>query len=538
MILNNIDKTQPIRLIINSVEMDFANSFSFYEHPINFSTMTFNEVIPKANNQYPNYLNIDKYTDDFSLAEVYSGNKLIFFGVVNSTGRLDLFRTKPKTKTVEISDFRKWLSLKKPVEQYFFNKSPEDIVIAIVQGMNEPRIKIGNLSFTNNDNIKAYSSESKTPYQVLKEFIAAQTNSLLYFKIEDDASITINYKSNDDIINNASKIVLDLDNVDLLKQYQITEITLESNTDNYTNYVKFDSENIVSTVSTNETFELRDNTDFTLLYNVGSINNNFNDTYILKSDGSKVKIVVITDDLAQSGKYYDVTYTVGNDTISVNDKWLNSGNQLYFSYYQKKRTALELKNDDQIALISSLSNTTGEVYQYEKYNDISSYNDLLKQARNTLDYNSSLKKILTITADQPIWEVADAVQVKCKDANVADVYLVQQMEGSVTASSIGDKTNFWLAEFTYTLQNTNNVDTYVNQFDNQSFRDNAITDDNSIMVTTESVSIEGNILFSYEISTEDKILLNNQLEQPFKVVLYSSIYENEFLGKYIYINNN
>lgn len=538
MILNNIDTTKPIRLIINKVEMDFSNSFSFYEHPINFSTMTFNEVIPKENNKYPDYLNITKYTDDFSLAEVYSGDKLIFFGVVNSTGRLDLFRTKPKTKTVEISDFRKWLSLKKPVEKYFFNKSPEDIVIAIVQGMNEPRIKIGTLSFSNNDNIKAYSSESKTPYQVLKELVAAQTNSLLYFKVEDDATISINYKSNDDIINDTSNIVLDLDNVDLLKDYKITEITLESNTDNYTNFVKFDSENIVSNVNTIESFELEDDDTITLLNPIGAIDNNFKNTYILKSDGTKVKLVVITDDLAQKGKYYDISYKVGSAEITMNAKWLNAGNQLFFSYFQKKRTALELKNDDQIALISSLSNTTGEVFQYEKYNDISSYNDLLKQAKNTLDYNSSLKKVLTITADKPIWEVADAVQVKCQDSNVAGIYLVQQMEGSVTASAIGDKTNFWLAEYTYTLQNTNNVDTYVNQFDNQSYRDNAITDDDSFIVTTESITINGNIIFSYEISTEDKVLNNNQLEQPLKMQLKSSIYENEFVGKYIYVNNN
>lgn len=539
--LKNIDPKSKIRLFINKVEMDFSTDFTFYQHPINFSSMTFNDVIPKDKNKYPDFLKIDSYTEDFSIAEVYSGNKLIFFGIVNSSGRLDLFKSTPKTKTIEISDFRKWLSLKKPVEKIFLNKSPEDIVIAIIEGMEESKIKIGNLSFSNNDNIKAYSSESKTPYQVLKETIAAQTNSLLYFKIEDDGSISINYKSNDDIKNNVSEITLNLDDVDSLKKYKITEITMESNIDNYTNYVKFDSENIISNIATNENFLIEGQETFLLLNKIGAVNNNIKECYILRKNGTKIKLVILTEDLAKTGKYYDVKYKVDSNEISVNSKYLNQENQLFFSYFQKKRTALELKNESQINLIASLSTTKGDVYHYEKYNDISSYNDLLKQAKNTLDYNSSLKKIITITSDYPIWEVADAVNVISKDEKVNGIYLVHSVNGSIKASSLknSENNNFWLGNYTYSLQNTNNVDTYMNQFDNQSFRDNSVYDENSIVITAETLNIEANIIFNYEIQTEEKNQNNLGLEQPLKTIFVNTIYSNDFKDyQYIYIDNN
>jgi hypothetical protein len=127
-----------LRLFINDDEYDFDGLVSFSYHPTNFSKMIFNEVIKKSDNVYPNNLKNISISREFSVARVYDNNDLIFLGIVNSTGRLSLLPNKLKSRSIEITDMRKLLSLLKPVNKVFFNVTPNTIINELVAGLNEP----------------------------------------------------------------------------------------------------------------------------------------------------------------------------------------------------------------------------------------------------------------------------------------------------------------------------------------------------------------------------------------------------------------
>lgn len=505
--LKNWDPNKDIKLYIDKVEMAFNSKITINDHTSNFSSITFNDVIPKNKLNYKDIIKVWNYADEFQLGEVYSGDKLIFFGVVNATGRLSLFPNQPKTKSIQIMDFRKWLSLKKPVELLFFKTSPERIVVDLIKKLNEPRIKVGKLDFTNNENINAYSTFGKTPYQVLKEIVAKQTDSLLYFEITENKEITINFKS-ETTLRNEPKIEINLENIDVLRDYKILDVVLETNIDNYANTINYESENIVTNVLKQETINITGSENITLFDNVGKISKNPDDIYLKKGDDKK-RVVVLNNDRYQDGKYYDVLYTTGKNTLKINKSYLNQGWSLMFAYYPKVKNSVQLSNNEEINKIASRSQTAGDVYKYEKYNDISDLSDLLRLCKGDLNVSSSSEKIITITCERPLFNVGETCTIFSNNENIKGLYLI--IEANV--EFLGFNNNFSDVVFTYTLKNSKNTNTLINQFDNQSYKKNPAIDDDSIFQTNANVDAE--VVINIETTTEkgdaslDAILIEN-----------------------------
>lgn len=538
MLFKNWNLTKKIKLIINGIEMDFSNNFSVSDHPTNFSSMTFHEVIPKDKNFYPENLKVQNYAEEFSIGEVYAGDQLIFFGIVNSTGRLNLNPFVPKTKTIEIADFRKWLSIQKPIPLLFFNEFPENFVNVLIEKLNESKIIAGILDFSTNELIGAYSTVDKSPYQVLKEVIAKQTNSLLYFQINDKQQITINYKSNDTLANDIEPLKIDLNNLDLLKEYKILNIEFESNADKYSNIVKVESSNIITNLVTEENFTIFDKDSFTLNNNIGKVSNNIANTYIYKLSTPTIKQNVISIDEAfyKEGQYYDVLYKIGNNIIKVNKKYLNKDYILNFGYFTKRKTSVELSNTEEIARVASFSTTKGEVYRYERLNDLTNFNDLLKATKSNLEIYKNIEKTIYITSEIPLYEILDVVEViSGEDDKVSGLYLVHEIAAEINASSIKDtiNNNFILPVFTTILKATKNTDNIVNEFDNQNFRDNPVIRQFEISDTTETITLQAifNLISNIkEIPSPSSDKLFNNAKLNYKI-------NDERQSIYVVINN-
>lgn len=497
MLFKSWDLSKRLKLIINGIEMDFSNNFSASAHPTNFSNMIFHEVIPKDKNFYPENLKVQNYAEEFSIGEVYAGDQLIFFGIVNSTGRLNLNPFTPKTKTVEIADFRKWLSIQKPIPLLFFNEFPENLVNTLIEKLNEPKIVVGTLDFSTNELIGAYSTVDKSPYQVLKEVVAKQTNSILYFQINTQQQITINYKSNDTLANDIEPLIIDLNNLDLLKEYKILDIEFESNADKYSNIVKVESSNVIANIVTEEKITILDKDSFTLNNVVGKVSNNIANTYLYKLATPTVKqsAIILNEEFYKEGQYYDVLYKTGNNIIKINKKYLDQDWVLNFGYFIKRKTSVELSNTQEIARIASFSMTKGEVYRYERLNDLTNFNDLLKATESNLEIYKNTERIIYITSEIPLYDILDVVEVVSQENDkVSGLYLVHEINVDINGSSIKDASNnnnFILPVFSTVLKATKNTDNIVNEFDNQNFRDNPVVNQAEISDTTETIILNG-----------------------------------------------
>lgn len=470
----NFNKT--LKLLINGEEYDFSNNITFSFHPTNFSTITFNDVIAKKNNKFPlNIQNPNKVNREFTFAELWQDNQLIYFGIVNDTGRFSLFPNKLKTFSVVITDFRKFLSSTNPINKLYRNKTPQEIVNDVVEFLNEEKISIGKLNFTNNEPIQAYSSVNKNAYQILKNVITKLSNSFLYFTIENN-KILINYKSEEDM-KNISPIKLDSNDLQFLKTFKIKDIVFENETYDYANFLTYTSENIVSTFPTTE-YDLLINENIYLKSKPITIDSDIEKTFIISQDGTKRKAIFLNEKNVTSGKIYDFLYNPENNILKSNESI--RGQKLTITYYTKGKVTFQDKNSKEIVEISKISGTNGIVAKYDKFNDLSYSNDLLRQLKTDLEQFSSPNRKIIITSEEPIWELTDVVEVQFNIEEVDGLYLVHSVNGK--SQIIGESGK--MQEYEYELKQTKNFDNIINKFDNQSYRDEAIYNEEQFIEDT------------------------------------------------------
>lgn len=469
-----IDFNKTLQLFINGKEYDFSNNISFNFHPTNFSSITFNDVIAKEDNVFPFYLkNPKKIHREFTFAEVKQNGETIYFGVINDTGRLSLFPNSVKTFSVVITDFRKWLSLTNPINKLYRNKTPSEIVNDVVEILNEERIDVGVLNFTNNEPISAYSSINKNAYQILKNVISKQANSFLYFTIENN-KILINYKSEEDM-KVISKIKLDVNDKQFLSFYKIEDIVFENETYDYANFLTYTSENIISSFPIVE-YDLTINANIYLKSNPIIIDTEISKTFLKNKEGETRRAIFINEKKYIAGQIYDFLYNPDNNVLKANENLIDSGEVLTITYYTKGKVSFQDKNSEEIEEISQISKTNGIVAKYDKFNDLSYANDLLRLLRTDLELFSTPNKKLIITSGEPIWELTEAVEVNVGIENLNGIYLVHEVSGENKVFGNGA-----IKQYTYTLKQTKNFDNIVNKFDNQSYRDEAIYNDEAFV---------------------------------------------------------
>lgn len=487
--IKNIDFAQEIRLLIDGEEMIFENKITIEDHPSNFSSITFTNVLPKKQKTYPQYMSYQHFAEVFSIGEVYVGNRLIFFGIVNATGRLSFNKNSIKSKAIKIVDFRKWLSIKRPVDLIFFKKSPEYIVNELVIGLDEPRIIVGNLNFTNTEMISAYSIINKSPFSVLKDVIASQTNSFLYFEITQDKKISINFKSVSDFENLTVSPDLNLNNLDSLANYRIENIDVEFDNDDYVNDIIVESQNIVSDKNVIEFVQINKNENLLISNNIGSINTLSTNNFLAYRSSNTLGYVVVKKhlDIISSSNIdqvrWDLKYQGGSNTLTINQILLDGldPTKNYFialDYYPQTKVSLEKRNIEEINRIGNLSNTKGDVCRFDKYDDITAFNDLVKIANSEVEKNSKITRTITIQSTLPIWNVADIVKVISTEKAIEDCYLVQTITADLNVSLVNNKTYF-TSTFTTILKSTANTNSWLNLFDNQSYRSNPLMDANT-----------------------------------------------------------
>lgn len=505
-----IDISGNIQLFIDDVEYDFQNKFEFYFHPTNFSWMKFFEVIPKNNNFYPKNTHYQKCEREFTFAKVLKNNEVIFFGIINKTGRYSLMPNQLKTKAVEICDYRKWLSVSKNIDKIFFNKKPKEIVSEVVNVLNEPRIKIGSLNFTNDDFIKAYSLTNKNAYQILKDVIPNLTNSILVFKNEGEF-VSINYKSNQELKQNISPIILDFENIDFFSQYKILDINYENDTSNYANSITCTSNNLLSQKPTDNKILIIESDVLVLSNNIDKIVNEKEFTYIKNQKGEIITLDIKNKSKLSDGEYFDLAYDLGKNTIEINNKFLKQNNILNIRYYSKQTLTITSNNYSEIDKLKSISGTSGIVSRTEKFNDYSNIDDLYRVLNTQLEKNSIEKSTLILKSNKKIWNLLDVVNVKNYSEEINGIYLVHEISGRGSAWISGE-----LIEYEYLLKKTFITDNIVNLFDSQSFRDNPAYDENNVLETTETIGKD--IFFEW----------NTELSE---IVKYESFFKKNLLQK-------
>ncbi|QJR43639.1 hypothetical protein HLA87_02470 [Mycoplasma miroungigenitalium] len=504
-----------LRLQINGDDAwAFSNEIKFSYHVTNFSKVIVNNVIHKSqlnSGKHFDYTSNFSDLDTFALATIYSDDKAIFTGLVNSQGRYSLNPYKVKDKSLELVDIRLWLSKKSPVDIAFIDISPTEALDLFINALNEKgRIKKGVINFSDNNNITAYDTTSKSPYSVLKEIIATQTRSFLYFTQDNSGNLLINFASEADFENKPALKISPNNWNDL----ELLDLRVEENYDGYFNRIRLESDSVIASKPNQQLFIVSEVTKslwldepFGRLVEAGNPLKCY--WYNLGDSAHLQPFELISKQEQSQGKNYHGYYVEDSAEIVLNPEWSKENVGVVIVYYSKNKQAITLENAQEIKRIHGLNNFTGDVYKFEQFNDISTFSDLFKQANNSLKLNSKPRKELTIETTKALLELGDAVLLDFNNQKFDGRYIVYGFNGRFRGSDNS-------VHVTYNLRNGLNSDTLINFYDSQEYKKNPLfisglkttfkyRDNNNLLRVYKNIEFVGLRELGLEIPDPDKL---------------------------------
>lgn len=503
-----------IRLFINNEEYDFDGKINFSFESSNFSSLTFNNVIKKSNNVYPKTLETPSLLYPFTYAEVWVNDKVEFIGLINDLGRFKLRKDNLKTFSIKISDYRKWLTLTRPIEKIYVGKTIFEILNDQLNELNEPKIKLKEgLNKKLITIIDFYSTQSKNIYQILKEVSERQSGGILYYYVQDGILI-IDYKINEDF-NIISSINLDLEDEKMLTQYKVLDVEYDVGSNDYYNYLQITSENVKS-------FDPVIENNLSLKKSTVKLKKNLYEIDMEKSvikdlnNNSSRQAVFKNKQTLLDGEYYDFLYQLNSDFLEVRET--SSTKLLDLIYYSQDKVVLPYSKQIDVDYIKNISHTkNGVVFKTEQYNDITTWNDLSKALINLYEKYSHFQAKITLVCRDFIWDILDVVNVNNINDQVNGNYFVQSISGYLIK---GENNNHFF-EINYTLNNSKNLDTLLNKYNTQVYRKNPDVDPNNPSLSLVQL-IQYNINYDWIIRVDEQdIPYFDTAEQNNQLLIYT-----------------
>lgn len=502
--LLNIDFSQKPKLLINNEEYSFENKITGSDHIFNNagSQLNLKKVYPinyGTQELFKKPFKIPKY----SLVELYYGDKLFYFGIITKIDKGSLNPTKLKAIDISVVSLKELLILS-PIDFVVIEKRASFVVDKIIERIGISYVRKGKISFTNDATINAYNFKDMTAWDALR-YIERQTNSTLTIKFNStNKSIEINFYSENSIKqpsigDKGVDITFDteLNANTFCDLYDIEDISWSENTQKDANVIRVESEKSVSNKSSRIEIDLSLNeTSFTLPYNIAKMDKV--KTKLVDSTGTEIRNVVITtQEQADNGKPSDVSYSQGSSSLNINKRLLTNYPQakLIIWYYRELRQSIDFEDvTDQNRVKSQIKAGDGKKFRYEKYNDQTDLKDLINTGKHLLNLGVANKCELTIKTHAPIWSLGQHVEFIIGNdyedyKDFAGDYIVKDVSIDWTVDNIGNV----FAKFTYTLSDIKMVETTLNFYDSQAYRDNPVAPVEEIAIdipTTISESVQ------------------------------------------------
>lgn len=521
MSLKNFDFSQTPKLLINGNEYEFDQKINLTDHVFNNAGSKLKiKNVYKKNSSTEDLFEKINYFSDYSFAQLFFGDKIFYSGFIKSQSNNSLVSFMTKKADLEIVSLKELL-VHQPMDFAIYQKSPEWVIDQIIDRLNLNLVKKGKLFFDTNENIISYNTKDMSAFDTLK-FIENQTNSRMIIENQDGA-IIINFYSNvaiqdEENENIGTPIIYDskenINNFNTINQ--VVDINWSNNNSNNYNAVRVESEKTISNISRRLEISLAvSDEDFTLEFPVGKID--FKKIYIYNNNLQIRKLIVVRNDLAEKGYNFDISYAEFSNTINIHPRLKQKypNGKIVFYYFPLLRQDIDFENNqNQINLASNFNANKFKIFRYEKYNDLTNLNELIRQGKSLLDIGQSPKLQLEIVSKKPIWNLGESVkflggqQFPQFSAN----YVVKSVEINLT---LDDKLIDGF--FKYLLSDIKNLDSSLNYFDPQFYRDNPLLNNDLVKIEiSKSINIDFNLIttdFLIECVAPDESIPNWVLEE-------------------------
>ena len=445
-----------LKVLINEEEVICNKDFTIKEEMLNTPSVILNNVYPKTWETAKDYTTNFYHPQDYSKCKILDvdgeDETLLFCGVVKNSGNISLNPREPHYSTLQILDFKTFLSEGETLDFVIANKTILEAIEQIIDAISEYGFVLGNVDIeASNDVIGAYSTLNKTAYDVFN-YIADITQSRWTTRMVDEDSVAIDfYDPNKLPLGTAINY-----NTTFFCNNLIDDISYSYNTQDYRNKQVMTSNEVYGNINQIQTI-IADGyaTQFLVEQKIGQIQS-------ISVNG--VQKTFTTNAEKQIGYTADFYYTIGNNTFE-SARTISLGSTIIIEYIPIIRGRQIITNNTEISRIATVTDRKGVVARYENRSDATTNTELRLIGESYIKYKGQPEILLTIKTRKNLWNVGNRVQFNAPIQELALEYMVKAKETNYI-------TTIDTLFYTYTLTSNFNSESAINYFDNQRAKNN------------------------------------------------------------------
>lgn len=489
-----------MKVLINNEEVLCDKDFTIEQEMLNTPSVILNNVYPKSWEDTRDYVSNFYYPEDYSKCLIYdNNNNLIFAGVVENTGNISLNPREPHYCSLQILDFKTFLSEGETLDFVIANKTITQAIEQVVGAVADYGFVVGNISILNpNEVIGAYSTKDKTAYDVF-QYIADITQSRWTTRMIDDTQIAIDFYD-PSLMPEGEEIEY---TTEWFEDNDIHDMTFSYASRDYRNKQIMTSDEVYGGAIQKETIVANGyQTQFATSEKIGSINT-------IKING--VSYTFTTKENKDLGVTADFYYAPGDTYFESNDLQ-SAGTIIVIEYTPIVVGRQIIINSSEISRISNSTGRKGTISRYENRNDATTSYELQQIGKSYIKYKGSPEITLTIETGNNIWNVGEVVEFTAPLDELSTSYMVKK------------KTIKYIATvdyifYTFELTSSFNSETEINYFDNQRAKTFGNIGAGEYIARNIDIENSANIIF-YDTSLEEASVtgdnvLDSILDSPF-----------------------
>lgn len=488
-----------IKILINDEEVVCDKNFIIQEEMLNTPSVILNNVYPASWEENKNYTSRFYYPPDYAKCLIYDDEELIFCGVVKNTGNISLNPRYPHYCSLQILDFKTFLSEGECLDFVIANKTISEAIEQIISVISKYGFIMGNIQILNpNEMIGAYSTKEKTAYDVFN-YIADITQSRWTTRMIDENTVAIDFYDPTLMPNGL--------NIEYTEEWfednNINDMTFNYGTYDYRNKQVMLSNQIFSNITQTQTIVADGyQTQFNTEQKIGQIDS-------ITINGNSMTFT--TKENKELGYTADFYYEPGENYFESRDL-RSTGEIIIIEYIAIVEGRQIIINANEVNRISSSTGRNGTIARYENRNDATTSAELQKIGESYIKYKGVPEINLKIESTNNLWSVGEVANFDAPLEELSTDYMVKKKTINYIATQN-------LIFYTFELTSSFNSEQEINYFDNQ--RSKASGNIGAGEYISRNVDIENtaNIIFYDTQITEATVtgdnVLDSVLDSPF-----------------------
>lgn len=489
-----------IKIYIDNTEIYCDKNFTIENEMLNIPNVILDNVYPASWEVDQDYVSRFYYPPDYAKVKIYDDENLIFCGVVKNTGTISLNPRNPHYCSIEVLDFKTFLSEGETLDFVIANKTIQEALEQVTSVIEKYGFTLGDVNILNpNEIIGAYSTKDKTAYDVY-QYIADITNSRWTTKLIDENTVQVNFYD-PTLMNEGLEIEY---TEEFFEDNNIIDINFNYGTYDYRNKQVMLSSEVYSSISQQEVIVANGyQTQFNTEQKIGLVNS-------ITVNGTERSFT--TKDNKELGYTADFYYSPGENYFESNDLQ-SAGSIINISYQSVVEGRQVIINPNEINRINASTGRYGAIARYENRNDATTSGELQKIGESYIKFKGVPEILLNVSSTNDLWEVGETVSFT--DAPLDELetsYMVKKKKINYIATQ---STIF----YSYELTSSYNSETQINYFDNQRNKANGNIGAGEYISRNYDIESTANVIF-YDTSVEEITVvgdnvLNAPLNAPF-----------------------